>query len=338
MQNLNNTYPLATLVERVGGTVIGNSSLTIVGLCPLDTPQENHITFIRTSSTETLTRQVAKLNNIAVLVPEALAGEIALPPSVALISVKESYSAFLDLVPFFFKEILPPPGIHPTAAVDPSAHIAEGVSIGAFCVIGPRTSIGKGTVLYSHVRVHEDVMLGEGCKIYSGVSLRSGTKLGARVTIHDNAVIGADGFGYTPDPKVGLRKVPQVGHVEIASDVEIGANTCIDRGAFGVTSIGQGTKIDNLVQIGHNTSIGSFTIVCGQAAIAGSTKIGDQVIIGGSVGIADHIEVFSGVRVGGGAAVINSLKEPGDYLGSPAIKASEWKRIQVSLRKMVKRK
>ena len=338
MQNVKTTHPLATLVERVGGTIAGNSSLTIVGLCPLDTPQENHITFIRTSSAETLARSIAKLANIAVLAPEALAKGITPPPSVALIAVKDSYAAFLDLIPFFFKENLPAAGIHATAVIDPSASVAEGASIGAYCVIGPRSSIGKGSVLYPHVRVYEDVTLGEGCKVFSGVSLRSGTKIGARVTIHDNAVIGADGFGYTPDPKVGLRKVPQVGIVEIASDVEIGAGTCIDRGAFGVTSIGRGTKIDNLVQIGHNTSVGSFTVICGQAAIAGSTKIGDQVVVGGSVGIADHLEICNGARIGGRAGVTTSLTEPGDYMGFPAMKASDWRRIQVSLRKMVKRK
>lgn len=338
MQNLGKTYPLSTLVERVSGKVTGNLTLTIMGLCPLDTPQENHITFIRSSSSDTVAREIAKLSNLAVLVPEALAKELTPPSSVALVSVKESYSAFLDLIPLFFKENLPSAGIHPTAIVDPSATLGEAVSIGAYCVVGARTSVGKGSVLYPHVRVYEDVTLGESCKIYSGVSIRSGSKLGARVTIHDNAVIGADGFGYTPDPKVGLRKVPQVGIVEIGPDVEIGAGTCIDRGAFGVTSIGRGTKIDNLCQIGHNTTIGSFTVVCGQAAIAGSTKIGDQVVVGGSVGIADHLEICSGARIGGRAGVTTSLTEPGDYMGFPAIKANEWRRIQVSLRRLVKRK
>jgi UDP-3-O-[3-hydroxymyristoyl] glucosamine N-acyltransferase len=151
-------------------------------------------------------------------------------------------------------------------------------------------------------------------------------------------VIGADGFGYIPNPPRGLRKVPQVGSVKIGSDVEIGAHTCIDRGAFGSTTIGHGTKIDNLVQIGHNVSIGSHCLVCGQAAIGGSTKIRDGVVVGGAASIADHLELVSGVRLGGRSGVTTSLLEPGDYMGFPAVKATDWRRQQVLLRRTTRTK
>jgi bifunctional UDP-N-acetylglucosamine pyrophosphorylase/glucosamine-1-phosphate N-acetyltransferase len=218
-----------------------------------------------------------------------------------------------------------------TTLVD--VRVGDGASVGAGCVIGARAIIGTNFTMHPHARIQEDVTIGDSVTLHGGVSIRHGTQIKDRVTIHDNSVIGADGFGYTPDPKVGLRKVPQLGIVEIESDVEIGANTCIDRGAFGPTVIGQGTKIDNLVQIGHNVTIGKFCIVCGNAAIGGSTKIGNKVVIGGKVGIADHMTVADGIRVGGGAAVITPLVEQGDYLGFPAIPASEWLRLQVTLRR-----
>jgi len=334
MRNLNKSYPLAHLAEHVGGTVVGDPTLIISGLCTLETPLPNQITFIRSASADTVHREVGKLSSTsAVIIPEQLAPTERTPEGPSLILVQESYASFLNLIPLFFSNVEVAPGIHPSAIIDPSATIAPDARIGACCVIGARTSIGKGFTMYTHARIQEDVVIGDSVTIHSGVSIRNGTQIKDRVTIHDNTVIGADGFGYTPDPKLGLRKVPQLGIVQIESDVEIGANTCIDRGAFGPTIIGQGTKIDNLVQIGHNVTIGRFSILCGNAAIGGSTKIGNQVVISGKVGIADHLTIVDGVRIGGGTAVITSLKQSGDYMGFPAIPAAEWRRLQVTLRK-----
>ena len=333
MRNLNTTHPLSHLAEHIGATILGDTTLTISGLCTLENPLPNNITFIRSDSKETVQRNLTKLpSHTAVIVPEAVAPTNVLPSGAPILVVKESYPSFLNLIPLFFAEERAPIGIHPTAQIDPTATIGDGASVGAYVFIGPRCVIGKGVTIHSHSRLYGDVTLGESVTLYSGVSIRNGTQIKDRVTIHDNSVIGADGFGYTPDPKLGLRKVPQLGNVIIESDVEIGANTCIDRGAFGPTVIGRGTKIDNLVQIGHNVTIGSFSIVCGTSAIGGSTKIEGGVVIGGKVGVADHVTIASGVRVGGGSGVTTSLIESGDYMGFPAIKASDWRRTQVSLR------
>ncbi|MEY4667352.1 MAG: UDP-3-O-(3-hydroxymyristoyl)glucosamine N-acyltransferase [Pseudomonadota bacterium] len=337
MRNLNKTHALSALAEHINAKVVGNGELSISGLCTLETPLPNNITFIRTDSMGKAQRSIASLpRETAVIVPEAVAPSSPPPSGPPLLIVEESYQAFLNLIPLFFAEEAAAPGVHPTASVHPTATIGEGASIGAYASIGPRCSIGKNFTMHSHARLYEDVSVGDNVTLYGGVSLRHGTRLGDRITIHDNSVIGADGFGYTPDPKLGLRKVPQLGNVIVHSDVEIGANTCIDRGAFGPTIIGRGAKIDNLVQVGHNVTIGSFAILCGGAGIAGSTSIGDGVVIGGRVGVADHLTITSGIRVGGGSAVITNLLQPGDYMGYPAIKASEWQRSQVSVRKLAR--
>lgn len=335
MRNLNTTHPLSHLAEHIGAKIVGDETLTITGLCTLENPIPHNITFIRSESKETAQRTLAKLPpDITVIVPESIAPTSPPPNGASMLIVQESYQAFLNLIPLFFAEERPTLGIHPTAFVDPTASIGEGASIGPFVYIGPRCSIGRNVTMHGHSRLYEDVTLGDGVTLYGGVSIRHGTQIKDRVTIHDNTVIGADGFGYTPDPKLGLRKVPQLGIVIIESDVEIGANSCVDRGTFGPTVIGRGVKIDNLCQIGHNTMVGNFSIVCGGSAIGGSTKVGDGVIVGGKAGIADHVTISSGVRIGGGSAVLNSLKEAGDYLGYPAIKAFEWRRMQVSIRNL----
>ncbi len=337
MRNLNKTHSLSYLAEQIAAKVIGDDSLAISGLCTLENPLPNTITFIRTESKEKAQKVLSEVPaTTAVIVPEGVAPASAPSHGAPLLIVPESYSAFLNLVPLFFAEERQPVGIHPSAQIDPTASIGEGASIGACVYIGPRCVVGKNLTMHSNSRLYEDVTLGDNVTLFGGVSIRNGTRIKDRVTIHDNSVIGADGFGYTPDPKLGLRKVPQLGNVIIESDVEIGANSCVDRGAFGPTVIGQGVKIDNLCQIGHNVTLGKFTIVCGASAIGGSTKVGDGVIFGGKSGVADHVTIVSGVRIGGGSAVLNSLTEPGDYVGFPATKVLDWRRGQVSLRNLAR--
>ncbi len=340
MRNRNASYPLVGLAEKLTATIVGDRNLIITGLCPLEAPVPNHITFIRSESPDTIARGLAKLpSSCAVILKDdfghALEGTRSHP---SLILVKEPYPAFLDLIPLFFEEITATPGIHPTATIDPSAVIGENSSIGAGCYVGPGTVTGKNLTMHPNARILGDVTVGDSVVLHAGVSVRHGVKIGDRVTIHDNTVIGADGFGFTPDPALGFRKVPQIGGVHIESDVEIGANTCIDRGTLGPTVVGRGTKIDNLAQIGHNVVLGNNVIVCGQVGIAGSSTIADGVILGGQAGVADHITICKGVRVGGGSGVTTNISEPGDYMGYPAIPAHEWRRLQVSFRKTSRRK
>lgn len=336
MRSKENSLSVSALASMVEGSIIGSSTMSISGVCTLESPQPGRITFIRTKSSEFVARELERLPAMAVLVPRNALPENLPPLAATVIAVKDSYAAFLDIVPQFFESTRPAAGIHPSAVVAPGVKLGADVSIGAYCTIEPGCTIGDRTVLHSHVRIYRDVILGSDVELFSGVSIRAACKIGSRVTIHDNTVIGADGFGYIPDAKIGMRKVPQLGDVVIGDDVEIGASTCIDRATFGSTSIGRGTKIDNLVQIGHNTTIGAHCCICGHAAIAGSCTIGDGVVFGGSSGLADHLEIVSGVRVGGWCGVISSLSEPGDYMGYPAMRAYEFRRQQVTLRRLVR--
>ena len=184
----------------------------------------------------------------------------------------------------------PEPGIHPTAVIDDTVELGEDVAIGAGVVVGPRVGIGSGTVLDAGVRLYADSRIGRNVHLHAHVVIRERCRVGDGVILHAGVVIGSDGFGYRPAPDgSGLRKIPHLGHVEIGQDVEIGANTCIDRGKFGATVIGDGCKIDNLCQIGHNCRLGRCVVISGLTGVAGSTSIGDGTLIGGGCGLADHL-------------------------------------------------
>ncbi|TVQ98663.1 MAG: UDP-3-O-(3-hydroxymyristoyl)glucosamine N-acyltransferase [Desulfovibrionales bacterium] len=223
--------------------------------------------------------------------------------------------------------------VHPTARIDPS------VTLYPFVFVGEEVEIGKGSRLFSGVYVGEECRIGERVIIYPNAVLHSGTVIGNDVVIHAGTVLGSDGFGYIPGTQ-GLEKVPQVGNVVVEDHVEIGANTTIDRATLGTTRIGIGTKIDNLVQIGHNVEVGDHCILVSQVGIAGSSKLGDRVTLAGQVGIADHLHLGDGCRVGAKAGVNRSLPGGQDYLGSPAVEARKFMRVAATwnrLPEMVKR-
>ncbi|MDA0296271.1 MAG: UDP-3-O-(3-hydroxymyristoyl)glucosamine N-acyltransferase [Planctomycetota bacterium] len=213
----------------------------------------------------------------------------------------------------------PTAGINAGACVDPTATIEEDAVIGPFAVIGARCRIGSGTIVESGVRIYPDATIGANVHLHSGVIIRERCVVGDRSILHAGVVIGSDGFGYRPDPGgVGLRKIPHVGHVEIGADVEIGANSCIDRGKFGATIIGQGSKIDNLCQIGHNVKIGKYVVISGLTGIAGSTTVGDGTLIGGGVGLSDHIRIGVGCQIAGRSGVMNDIPDGEAWAGMPA--------------------
>lgn len=331
----NFTISAEEAAQRLVTKYVGTSPFMIIGVTPASDPKPGHLTFLKISSRQGVDAELAKLSGMVVVCQGDETSTYMPPPQGGVLCVADPYAGFLDILELF---LMPEPreaGIHPSAVVHPSARIGAGVHIGPMCWIDAGAVVGEGATLISHVRVYADAHVGDGTTLHSGVSIRERCIVGANCILHDNVVIGADGFGYTPDPKRGLRKVPQVGHVEIGRGVEIGAGTCIDRGTLGATIIGSGTKIDNLVQIGHNTRVGSFCIICGQVGIAGSTTIGDGVVLGGSVGVADHVTIASGVRVGGRGGVTTSILEPGDYMGFPAIKASQWRRLQAHSRRVL---
>ncbi|MCL4222052.1 MAG: UDP-3-O-(3-hydroxymyristoyl)glucosamine N-acyltransferase [Phycisphaerales bacterium] len=217
------------------------------------------------------------------------------------------------------------PGVHPTAVVSPAAEVSAQAHVGPHCVIAPGARIDAGAALMSHVSIGAGAAVGAGSMLHPGVVIYARSIIGARVVIHANTVIGADGFGYLPPGGAGAGpvKVPHLGNVVIGDDVEIGAGVCIDRAKFGSTTVGPHTKIDNLVQVGHNCSIGRCCVICGHTGIAGSVRIGDYVTIGGKVGFADNISVGDGASIGGGSLVHSDVPAGETWIGVPAGPARE---------------
>jgi UDP-3-O-[3-hydroxymyristoyl] glucosamine N-acyltransferase len=234
-----------------------------------------------------------------------------------LIQVPNARIAFAKVMALFFPEPAAPAGIHPTAILAGSAKIDPTAHIGPYCVIGENTRIGPRSALLGGNHVGPDCQLGEEVKLFPNVTVYARTQIGNRVRIHAGTVIGSDGYGYVQDGGIH-RKVPQIGNVIIGDDVEIGANVTVDRGALGSTVIGKGTKIDNLVQIGHNVVVGEHCLLVSQVGIAGSSKLGNYVVLAGQVGIAGHLNIGNQVTIGAQAGVMHDIPNGQTWLGSPA--------------------
>ncbi len=250
---------------------------------------------------------------------------------IPVIKSKNPQLSFLKAVEYFFHPYKPAPGIHSLAHVSPTAKVGKNVSVGAFAFVGDRAEIGTRTVIFPFVCIYPRTRVGRNCMIHSHVSIREETLIGNRVIIHNGAVIGSDGFGYILDERKIHVKTPQKGIVVIEDDVEIGANTTIDRAALGKTIIRKGTKIDNLVQIAHNVKIGPHVILVAQTGIAGSSKIGKKVTAGGQVGIADHVEIGDNVIIAAKSGVTKSIPANAMVAGYPHLDIREWRKAWVSI-------
>lgn len=311
---------VSELAALVGGQLASGAdgSLKISGIASLADAIPGEATFFANPK---YLAQLRASKATAVVVPVGFDEEV---PAVC-IRCENPTAAFTKAV----EKFAPPPvrfapGVHPSAAVASGVQLGEGVSVQPFAVIEEGASIGAGTVVGAHAYVGHSAQIGAGCVIHANVTVGFRCKVGDRVILHSGVVIGSDGFGFEFQGGRHV-KIPQVGIVQLDDDVEIGANTTVDRARFGRTWIGAGTKIDNLVQIGHNVVIGKHCIICGLAGISGSTKLGDYVTIAGQVGTVGHIEIGNRVIVGAQAGVTKNLEEGQTYIGSPAIPAREFK-------------
>lgn len=224
-------------------------------------------------------------------------------------------------------------GVHPTAVISPGAGVHPTAEIGPCAVIGEGSRIGAGAIVEAHAAVGKDCVVGEGAWLHPHVVLYDRTVLGARVEVHSGAVLGADGFGYAPTT-AGIAKIPQVGRVAIEEDVEIGANTCIDRATLEETRVGAGTKIDDLVMIGHNSTVGRHGFLCGQVGLAGSTTVGDGVVLAGQVGVAGHLRLGNGVKAGAQAGIDGDVPDGMAVFGTPHLPHREALRVIAELRRL----
>jgi UDP-3-O-[3-hydroxymyristoyl] glucosamine N-acyltransferase len=308
------TMKLKEIAQIIQGQLIGDGEIEITGVSGISEAAEGYISFL--SGTK-LQAEAARSRASAIIVGKPVDG--LKQPQVV---VANPQLAFAQLLAHFYVKPHPCLGISEKAIVSPDVVINENVTIYPFAYICEGAVIGKDSIIYPGAYIGEKSVIGEGCVIHPNVVVREGITVGNRVIIHAGAVIGADGFGYVFDGRAH-RKIPQVGTVIIGDDVEIGANTTIDRATTGATVIGQGTKIDNLVQIAHNVRVGRAAIIVSQVGIAGSSEIGDGVILGGQAGIPDHVKLEAGTMVGAQAGVIGDLKK-GIYLGAPAIPHRDW--------------
>ena len=306
---------LRELASRLGCGLRGDGGVEISRVAGIEEAGPGDVTFVANPRYAPL---LASTRASAVIVTPEL--ETPLP---SLLS-ENPYLAFARAVTLLHPQPRPVPGIHPTAQVDPTASLGEGVHMGAFSVVGPRTRVGARTSLHPLVVLYADVEVGDDCVLHSGVHVREGCRLGHRVVVQNGAVIGSDGFGFAKDEAGGYQKIPQVGIVVLEDDVEIGALTAVDRASLKETRIGRGTKIDNLVQIGHSVRVGSDTVLAGQVGIAGSTKIGSQVTLAGQVGVAGHLTVGDGAIATAQTGIPGDVP-PGAFVsGYPAIDNRAW--------------
>ncbi|MFN2452739.1 MAG: UDP-3-O-(3-hydroxymyristoyl)glucosamine N-acyltransferase [Pyrinomonadaceae bacterium] len=312
---------VAELAAHVGGRVIGEDSLLIRNVASLEQAAEGEIAFVEDAKL----LEAARASRAACLiVPEGADFEAAC--AIASAHPKLAFALIAELLQPRARQT---PSIHPTALIAASASIDESVFVGAFVQIDEEAKIGAGTELHAGVKIGEGVNIGRDCVVHPNVVLYNGVTLGDRVVLHAGVTVGADGFGYVRDGANGYRKFPQQGTVVIEDDVEIGANSCVDRGALGETRIGRGSKIDNLVQIAHNVSIGERVVIAAQTGISGSTVIEDDAIIGGQVGMGDHVRVQKGAIVGSKAGILpGKIVRAGSIVwGVPVRPLAEYKRL-----------
>jgi UDP-3-O-[3-hydroxymyristoyl] glucosamine N-acyltransferase len=302
-------FTAKAIAEEIEGKVIGDDSVVLTGFSPADSAQEGDLTFAENPA---FFYRAEQSRASAILVAENHGQS-----KKTLIQVENARVAFARVLPLFFPEPEFPAGIHPSTVVADSAQIDPSAHVGPHCVIGERVVLGPGAVLQGGNHVGDDCVVGDESRLFPQVVLYPRVTIGKQVRIHACSVIGADGFGYVFDGKEH-RKVPQVGQVVIADQVEIGACTTIDRAALGATVIGQGTKIDNLVQVAHNVTIGEHSILVAQVGIAGSTKIGSFTTVAGQVGIAGHLRIGDRVTVAAQSGVMHHIPEGQKWLGSPA--------------------
>lgn len=316
-----------TLCKSINAEFFGDGEVTLTAIKPLESAEHGDLSFFAPTSKKSsadLFKLACNSKASAILVAQKYDD---LPQTQIL--TPKPLQIIISLLNKFYPKVSPAFGIHKTAVIDSTATIETNVSIAAFCVVSENTLIGENTVIYPHVVIYPGANIGKNCIIHSGAVIREGVTLGNGCVIQNGAIIGSDGFGYTPDPEVGHKHIPHVGSLLLGEQVDIGSNTTIDRGMLGDTVIGKQTKIDNLVQIGHNNHIGSRSLLCGLVGVSGSCEIGSNVILAGGAGVADHINIGDNARAAARSGIIKDVQAGARVAGFPASPATWWQRMNI---------
>ncbi len=317
------------IAAGLGGDIVGNKDVTVSTFAKIEEGHPGALSFMANPKYE---HYVYTTDSSIVIVNRSWEpqGEV----KATLIKVDDAYGSFAKLLELYASYKPRKKGIHPTAVVAESAKVGKDCYIGAYVVIDEGAEVGDGVSLYPQVYIGDGVKVGAATTLYSGVKVYEGCKIGQGCILHSGAVVGSDGFGFAPNAKGEYDKIPQIGIVTIEDDVEIGANTTIDRATMGSTIISKGTKIDNLVQIGHNVVVGANTVMAGQSAIAGSAKVGKNCMIGGQAGVVGHITVGDRTIVGSSSGVTSSVPEGSMIMGSFGFDAAKFRRVNAVYRNL----
>jgi UDP-3-O-[3-hydroxymyristoyl] glucosamine N-acyltransferase len=320
---------LSQIAEATGARINqSQSDIEIIGAAGLDDAQSGHITFLANPK---YTPRLKTTKASAIFVAESVDVE---REDLAVLHAKDPYLAYTRALRIFHPEPTFTSGIHASAVIDPTAKVHRNVQIDACSVIGPNTIIEEGVHLYPNVTIYSDVTIGKDSIIHSGTVVRERSQIGQRVIIHNNVVVGCDGFGYAKDEEKRWLKIPQTGRVVIEDEVEIGAGTTIDRASVGESRIGRGTKLDNLVQIGHSCTVGEDTLLCAQVGLAGSSHIGNRVILAGQAGVAGHLTIGDDVVLTAKSATSHDVPAGKVISGIPAFDNKEWLRATAAFRRL----
>lgn len=316
------------IAQVINGEIIGNENVTVNSFSKIEEGKPGSISFLANPK---YTHYIYDTEASIVLIDKNAILEK--PVETTLIKVDNAYECIAKLLQMYEATKPKKTGIDPLAFVSTNAKIGKNCYIGAFAYVGDNVSIGDNTQIYPHATICENTTIGESCTLYPNVTVYHGSVIGDRVILHAGSVIGSDGFGFAPSTN-GYDKIPQIGVVTIENDVEIGANTCIDRSTMGSTYIRKGVKLDNLVQIAHNTDIGENTVMSAQVGVAGSTKVGQWCMFGGQVGLAGHIVIGNKVFLGAQSGVPGNIKDGQQLIGTPPMRQRPYFKSQAVFRRL----
>ncbi|HIW97641.1 MAG TPA: UDP-3-O-(3-hydroxymyristoyl)glucosamine N-acyltransferase [Candidatus Tidjanibacter gallistercoris] len=322
-------FTAETIAAYLGGTVEGDADATVSTFAKIEEGHPGALSFLANPKYE---HYIYDTLSSVVIVDRNFEPKNAVRAT--LVRVEDAYASFAKLLELYASHKPRRQGISDRAAIDERAELGSGCYVGAFAVIEAGARIGDNVCIYPNAYIGEGVAVGDNTTIYAGAKIYEGCRIGSNVIIHAGAVIGADGFGFAPDDKGGYAKIPQIGNVVVEDDVEIGANTCIDRATMGSTVIRRGVKLDNLIQIGHNVVVGEHTVCASQVGVAGTSKIGRHCMLGGQVGIAGHLTIGDDVQLGSKSGISNNIPDGTVYFGYPALPISRYHRANAVFRNL----